>query len=175
MSEQALVTVAPVKSRPIGRTLRFLLGAFLSVLIEPAIAQLSWTTIAMIGGVILGLVAGYTAIHFSVRRFAPNLNRWLGAILAMTPIALLCVFGDDFGQIAAAGYIGSSLLIDSINGDAGCEVMAVPGILSKKRTHLACLLFSPLDWLESKMTRSASVNEHQGVRPRFAAFNFLSH
>ena len=169
MSKQALVTVTPVKSRPIGRILRFLLGAFLSVLIEPAIAQLSWTTIAIIGGVILGLLAGYTAIHFSVWRFTPNLNRWLGAVLAMTPVALLCVFGDVIGQISAAGYIGISLFIDSINGDAGCEVMAVPGILSKKRTHLACLLFSPLDWLESKLTRSAAVEEHQGVATHFTS------
>ncbi len=151
MSKQALVTVTPAKSRPVGRILRFLLGAFLSVLVEPAIAQLSWTTIAIIAGVILGLLAGYTAIHFSVWRFAPNLNRWLGAMLAMTPVALLCIFGDVIGQISAAGYVGGSLLIDSINGDAGCEVMAVPGIMCKKRTHLACLLFSPLDWLETKL------------------------
>ncbi len=151
MSKQALVTEVPVKSRPIGRILRFLLGASLSVLVEPAIAQLSWTTIAIIAGVILGLLAGYTAIHFSVWRFAPNLNRWLGSVLAMTPAALLFVFGDVIGQISVAGFVGGSLLINSINGDCGCQVMAIPGILLKKRTHLACLLFSPLDWLESKL------------------------
>ena len=53
--------------------------------------------------------------------------------------------------MASVGYIGGSLLIDSINGDAGCEVMAVPGMLLKRRTHLACLVFSPLDWLEDKL------------------------
>ncbi len=169
MSKQALVTVTPAKSRPVGRILRFLLGAFLSVLIEPAIAQLSWTTIAIIGGVILGLLAGYTAIHFSVWRFAPNLNRWLGAMLAMAPVTLLWVFGEVIGQISAASYIGISLFIDSISGDSGCELMAIPGILTKKRTHLACLLFTPLDWLESKLTRSAAVEEHQGVATHFTS------
>ena len=107
--------------------------------------------LVMIAGVILGLLAGYTAIHFSVWRYAPELNRWLGSVLAMTPAALLFVFGDVIGQISVAGYVGVSLLIDSINGDCGCEVMAIPGILFNKRTHLACLLFSPLDWLESKL------------------------
>ncbi len=151
MSEHALVTVAAIKSRPIGRILRFLLATFLLERVVPAIAGASWTTNAMIAGVILGLLAGYTAIHFSVWRYAPELNRWLGSVLAMTPAALLFVFGDVIGQISVAGYVGVSLLIDSINGDCGCEVMAIPGILFNKRTHLACLLFSPLDWLESKL------------------------
>ena len=151
MFEHALVTVTAIKSRPIGRFLRFLLATFLFELVVPAIAGVSWTTNAMIAGVILGLLAGYTAIHFAVWRFAPNLNRWLGSVLAMTPAALLFVFGDVIGQISVAGFVGGSLLINSINGDCGCEVMAIPGILLKKRTHLACLLFSPLDWLESKL------------------------
>ncbi|MFB3106773.1 MAG: hypothetical protein ACE1ZA_17870 [Pseudomonadales bacterium] len=43
------------------------------------------------------------------------------------------------------------LLIDSMNGDAGCEVMASPGLLLRKHTHLACLLFTPLDWVENKL------------------------
>ncbi len=30
-------------------------------------------------------------------------------------------------------------------------VMAIPGLLLKKRTHLACLLFTPLDWVENKL------------------------
>ena len=41
--------------------------------------------------------------------------------------------------------------IDSFNGDSGCEVMAVPGIICNERTHLVCIAFSPLDWLEQKV------------------------
>ena len=52
----------------------------------------------------------------------------------------------------ALAYIGLSLLIDVIRADAGCEVMALPGLLSKKRTHLACLAFTPIDWLEQKFS-----------------------
>ena len=86
----------------------------------------------MIAGVILGLLAGYTAIHFAVWRFAPKLSRWLGSVLAMTPAALLFVFGDVIGQISVAGYVGVSLLIDSINGDCGCEVMASTASSSRR-------------------------------------------
>ena len=151
MSESASDTVAAVKSKPIGRILRFVLGALMLGLVAPNIVRASWTTDAIIVGVIVVLLAGYTAIHLAVWRFTPNLNRWLGAVLAVAPAALVFVLGDGIGQVSAVTYVGGSLLIDSINGDAGCEVMAVPGIMCKKRTHLACLLFSPLDWLEAKL------------------------
>ena len=73
-----------VKSRPIGRILRFILGAYMLVLAVPAIAQASLTTGAMIAAVILALLVGYIAILHSVRRFAGNLNRWLGSVHPQT-------------------------------------------------------------------------------------------
>lgn len=151
MSEQASTTIATSKSRPIGRILRFVMGAFMLALIVPQMPWGSWMPLGMITGVFIVLLTGYTAIHFAVWRFAPNIHRWLGAIAAVAPVALLLVFGGGIGQIASVGYVGISLLIDSINGDAGCEVMAIPGILLNKRTHLACLVFTPLDWVESKL------------------------
>ena len=151
MSELALTTIAAIKSRPIGRILRFLMGAFMLGLIAPQIPWASWTANATIAGVIVALVVGYTAIHFAVRRFVPNINRWLGAVVAAAPVMLLFIFGGGIGQIASVGFVGASLLIDSINGDAGCEVMAIPGLLLGKRTHLACLFFTPLDLLEGKL------------------------
>lgn len=151
MSEQASTTIAASKTRPIGRILRFGMGALMLAGIVPQIPWGSWTSLGMIGGAVIALLAGYTAIHFAVWRFTPNINRWLGSVIAVAPVALLFVFGGGIGQIASVGYVGASLLIDSINGDAGCEVMAIPGILLNKRTHLACLVFSPLDWVESKL------------------------
>jgi hypothetical protein len=151
LSDSAAPILAGTRSRPIGRLLRFLMGASMVALIVPEIARASLTKSAMVGGVILALLGGYTLIHLAVWRFAPELNRWLGALLAVTPAALLFLFGGAIGQIASVGYIGGSLLLDGINGDAGCEVMAVPGMLLNRRTHLACLVFSPLDWLESKL------------------------
>ena len=152
MAEQTpTAAVAATKSRPIGRILRFGIGAFMLAPIVPQIASATLMTDAMIAGTIVALLAGYTLIHLAVWRFAPNLNRWLGAVVAVAPAVLVFVFGGAIGQIAAVGYVGGSLLIDSLNGDAGCEVMAIPGILCGKRTHLACLVFSPLDWLEEKL------------------------
>jgi hypothetical protein len=146
-----MVGVTATKSRPVGRILRFLMGGFMLTLIAPAIASATSKSGAMIAGTIVALLVGYTAIHLAVWRFAPDLNRWLGGVVAVTPAVLLFGFGGGIGQVSAVGYIGGSLLIDSINGDAGCEVMAIPGLICGKRTHLACLVFSPLDWLEEKL------------------------
>ena len=120
-------------------------------LIAPQIVAATWSNDAMIAGTIVALLVGYTVIHLAVWRFAPNLNRWAGAVVAVAPAVLLFVFGGGIGQAGAVGYIGGSLLIDSLNGDAGCEVMAIPGIVCGKRTHLACLVFSPLDWVEERL------------------------
>ena len=124
MSEIASAADVAIKSRPIGRILRFLMGAFMLTRIAPEIASASWSTNAVIASVILALLAGYTAVHFAVGHFAPKLNRWLGAVIAVAPAVLLFTLGGSVGQIASVAYIGGSLLIDSISGDAGCEVMA---------------------------------------------------
>ena len=35
--------------------------------------------------------------------------------------------------------------------------MTLPGMLLGKRTHLVCIVFSPLDWIEDKLTGSMSI------------------
>ena len=60
------------------------------------------------------------------------------------------VFGQGEGGTAAITYVGVSLLIDALRADSGCEVMALPGLIFGNRTHLACIVFSPVDALESR-------------------------
>jgi len=56
--------------------------------------------------------------------------------------------------VASVAYIGVSLLLQAIRSEGGCEVVSIPGILFRRPTHLACIVFSALDWLESWMSRS---------------------
>jgi hypothetical protein len=46
--------------------------------------------------------------------------------------------------------VAIALLTAAIRGGGGCEVMSVPSLFTGKHTHLACLLFSPIDWCESQ-------------------------
>ena len=65
--------------------------------LAPVVPQTPWASWQAIVGVFVALIAGYTTIHFSVRRFVPDLNRWLGTVVAVAPVLLLFVFGDGIG------------------------------------------------------------------------------
>jgi hypothetical protein len=110
-------------------------------------------------GVAAALVILYTLVHVLVSRYWPRLNRWLGAYLALAPLAAVYVFGSGGGYIFGAGegqlgvltFLGVSLLLAGVRGDLGCEVMTIPGLVFKQHTHLACIVFSPIDWLEQRV------------------------
>jgi len=151
---EATIETAPSstsRARPIGRILRFLMAGYLLVTVIPHYLGASWQSNLKIAAAIGGLIILYTGMHLVIAKYAPHLNRWLGALLAITPAVLLFLFGGGIGQMGSVSYIGGSLFIDSLAGDSGCEVMAVPGIICNERTHLVCIAFSPLDWLEQKL------------------------
>ena len=86
-----------------------------------------------------------------VASYLTKLNRWLGAFLAILPVCLVFAFGGVLGQVGALSFLAVSLLLAAIRADGGCEVMSIPSLVFGKRTHLICLLFSPLDWVEEKI------------------------
>jgi hypothetical protein len=140
------------RAGPIGRILRLAMAVLITVIVTPYYLTTSSQSNLKIAAVIGGLVIFYTLMHLVISKYVPGLNRWLGAILAIVPATLLFLLGGGIGQMAAMTYVGGSLFIDSLIGDGGCEVMAIPGLIFGKRTHLVCIAFSPFDWLEEKLT-----------------------
>jgi hypothetical protein len=153
MTEATIETAASntTRARPIGRILRLLMAGYLIVTVIPYFLQAGWQANLKIAAAIGGLIILYTGMHLVIAKYVPRLNRWLGALLAIVPAALLFLLGGGIGQMGSLSYIGGSLFIDGLNGDSGCEVMAVPGMICNERTHLACIAFTPLDWLERKL------------------------
>ncbi|MBE0595027.1 MAG: hypothetical protein IH616_21790 [Gemmatimonadales bacterium] len=94
----------------------------------------------------------YAVVHAIVRRLGPRVHRWYGALLAVVPLVLLFAVGGPIGHVSASAYIGLSLLVQTLRADAGCEVLAVPALLIGGRTHLAGILFSPIDLVEKHLT-----------------------
>ena len=139
---------------PIGRGLRFLLGVWFIVLVVPYFRTRGWPSILATAGLVLGLLVVYSLIHLGVSNYLPNLNRWVGAILAWIPAVLVFVFGTAQAQVAVLTFASLSLILASLRGDPGCEVMSIPGAIFKKHTHLVCIVFSPIDWLEAKIFKS---------------------
>ena len=153
MIDRTTVETNTHDAKPIGRVLRFAMGAALiSLLIAQGVLDAAANILWQSSAVFVGLIALYSVIHFIVLRFLSTINAVLGTIIALSPAILVYYIAGDAGQIAVIAYIGSSLLIDAVTADLGCEVMAIPGILFRRRTHLCCIAFSPIDWIESRVS-----------------------
>ena len=148
----------------IGRSLRLLVALVLVIIDVPVLLRAGWRYNLSILALTLGLTLFYTLLHYVVSRHIPKLNSYLGAVLAVTPVFLVWFFGQGGGYLFGSGeggtaaitYVALSLLIDVVRADSGCEVMALPGLLFRERTHLACLLFFPIDMMERAGARKSS-------------------
>lgn len=137
-----------ISARPLGRVLRLLLGVFLIVETGWSLIESSPSIVAMMAGVVVAEFLFYAAVHAVILRTGSSINRWVGAVLAVTPVALVFVLSGAAGQLGTNLFIGISLLFTALRNDAGCEVMTLPGMAFGKRTHLVCIAFSPIDWAE---------------------------
>jgi len=141
------------RARPLGQVLRLLFGILVFVLIVPyyfiaTVNVLLQTLLATIG-----LAVFYIVLDVVINKYISSINPIIGAILANVPILLMWLLGKGGTQLGALTYLGIALIVTSLRADAGCEVMSIPGLIIKRHTHLACLFFSPIDWLERKMAK----------------------
>jgi len=140
------------KAGIIGRTLRLMLGALFGWLTFTVLrgedGPFNLRVLAVLGGITLF----YALLHAAVARRSATSHRWLGAIAAVLPIVLVFAFGGAVGRIAVAAYVGLSLLLQTVRGDAGCEVLALPAALFRRPAHLPGILFSPIDLVEKHLT-----------------------
>jgi len=149
----------PRQAPPAGRALRILLGLVLMVYVAPVYFRVPVRVAAGSLLLMLGLIGVYSLIHIVVSRriiaFGPCLGAAVAAGLLVTLYVAgasgLPILGHGKGQLAAATFLGISLVVAGLRAAPGCEVMAIPGLLFGKHTELACLIFSPLDRLERKL------------------------
>ena len=149
----------PRQAPPVGRALRILLGLVLMVYVAPVYFRVPVRVAAGSLLLMLGLIGVYSLIHIVVSRriiaFGPCLGAAVAAGLLVTLYVAgasgLPILGHGKGQLAAATFLGLSLVVAGLRAAPGCEVMAIPGLLFGKHTELACLIFSPLDRLERKL------------------------
>jgi hypothetical protein len=155
LDSQALLQ-EPRRAPPVGRALRVLLGLVLIVYTVPVYFQVPMRLAVGAWLLMLGLIGIYSLIHIAVSRRLVPFGPFLGAIVANGLLIALYVagasglpiLGHGKGELAAVTFLGVSLIVAGVRAAAGCEVMAIPGVLFGKHTELACLIFSPLDRLE---------------------------
>jgi len=142
----------PRQAPPVRRALRILLGLVLMVYVAPVYFRVPVRVAAGSLLLMLGLIGVYSLIHIVVSRriiaFGPCLGAAVAAGLLVTLYVAgasgLPILGHGKGQLAAATFLGISLVVAGLRAAPGCEVMAIPGLLFGKQ-HRAGVsyLFSP--------------------------------
>ncbi len=148
-------------AKPVGRVLRLLMGTALTIRAAQQMISGDTTLNLQAAGIVLGLLLLYTVIHLAISRFVPSINAWLGAVIALVPAILVFALVDPSLRFSLVLFIGVSLIVTAVRADGGCEVMTLPGMLLGKRTHLVCIVFSPLDWIEDRLTGDTSTAEDE--------------
>ena len=137
------------EATPISRLLRLVLGLAMIGMVATPLQRAAWQGRLEVAGVVAGLIVLYMAVHLLVTRYFGWLHPWLGAAIAVTPAFMVFMGGGVFAA-GAVLFIGLSLILIAALGHPGCEVLAFPALVLGRRTHLACILFSPIDWLEGR-------------------------
>jgi peptidoglycan/LPS O-acetylase OafA/YrhL len=146
------------KAPPLGRALRILIGLALIAYVTPVFFRVPLRFTVEVFLLLLGLIALFSLLHIASQRIL-SLGSSLGAVVATGLLVALYVagthgsliFGHGEGALAVITFLGVSLVVAGVRAAPGCEVMAIPNLLFRKHTELACLIFSPLDNLERKL------------------------
>lgn len=136
-----------------GRTIRILIGIILVWLVFPVYTESAPGANYLLFGFSAGLLFFYLIIHFVISSYAPPLRKWVGVLIASAPVVCVYLFGGEAGKVGVLTFLGLSFLVAGIRADTGCEVMSIPNLVLNKKSTLPCLLLSPLDELEKKLTK----------------------
>ena len=131
----------------------FLVAAFLAVLGD----GVSWAE---------GL-AGFVAFPVAILVLHAGLARVIGRQFEATGGLGFCLnlalgavlFSADSTRELTALFAGSSLLLTAARGYAGCEVLAVSNFVLRRHDQVGCVLFSPLDQIEARVSGSRIAQE----------------
>lgn len=128
----------------VGRWTRLILGSIIPLLSifrvlvseRPSTGFLAETAIYVV--VIFG---GYLAGHYLLgERLLARANPWIGTLILVGPptLALALSLGPSAFQLALALYISISLVFNFVMSYGGCEVMAIPSLVFRRRYVVYC-------------------------------------
>lgn len=133
----------------VGRVTRALVGGWLvlaSVRVLVETPRLGPSDVAVAAGTVLALTVLYTAlVRVLGDRVLTRLNPWTGTSMLLTPVVVLAlamtVVDVPRGLVAGSfAYGGVSLLLVSVTGYGGCEVVGIPAALLRRRYTVFCPL-----------------------------------
>ena len=112
---------------------------------------------------LLGLV-GFPAVLLAGQwlraRRTPTPLRATGPVAhALNLAVLLALYLWEPTSDAALVFLGASMLLAALRGDAGCEVLAVPNWLLGRDDQVGCAVFWPIDQRERQATVHGRISD----------------
>jgi hypothetical protein len=135
---------------PVSRALRFLVGAWLVVVVVLHAPSLDGAGAVTMSASVVGLLVFYAALHLLLM-WQRTPNAMVAVVVALAPVLAIFTVGGTAMRLGALAFYGASLVVAAVQGDPGCEVLSISGLVLRRRAHVLCLLFSPLDALEAKV------------------------
>jgi hypothetical protein len=129
---------------PIGTLARVLVGT-VAIALPVALTGITWID-AVIAFTALPLLAGLAA---PLARRTPAPGCVLLCAMVLLNAALVAPTSAN-GNVTIWVWLGASMLVAAVRGYAGCEVLAIPNLLTGRRSQVGCPLFTPIDSLESR-------------------------
>ncbi len=149
------------EARIVGRILRLLVGGLIAVGFAAANPDIVLSEPGALAVSLAGVVIFYILYTILMgNRVLTKVNPWVGALIMDWPLIVIwiVVLGHLPGIptpliLAVFLYFGISLIISGITKYGGCEVVTIPGLILRKRYNVACIIFSPIDWLEDRLVK----------------------
>ena len=145
---------------PIGTAAR-VAGGLAAVTVPAAVSGLTWWDVGA-GLAILPLTAALTAAAVSAALASRPRARhaqlgaaepWIRSALVLMVVIGIAVAATFLtpldGPASAWIFIGVSLLVGALRGDAGCEAVAIPNAIAGRTDPTGCVIYSPLDRMEA--------------------------
>ena len=145
---------------PIGTAAR-VVGGLTAVALPIALGGFGWWDVAAVL-VALPLVTTGAAVLITAayRRLAPEaLARrqaicsgptcWLIATVIGAAVAIDALTPAS-GEVVVWVWLGGSMLVAAARGYGGCEVLAIPNLITGRRDRIGCILYTPIDRAEAR-------------------------
>jgi hypothetical protein len=145
---------------PIGTAARVAGGAT-AVALPIALHGLTWRE-AAVALVALPLVAAIAAplITSILRRIAPSTLEFRHGVCSAPGCSLIMVMilansglaalTSANGTVTIWAWLGVSMLLAAARGYGGCEVLAIPNLISGRHDQIGCILYTPIDAIEER-------------------------
>jgi hypothetical protein len=145
---------------PIGTVSR-IAGGLIAIALPIAIGGFGWWDAAAALVALPVVATGAAALIVATyERLAPRALRraraicsgpacWLIAIMIGAAVGIDALTPAS-GEVAFWVWLGASMLIAAARGYGGCEVLAVPNLITGRGDQIGCILYTPIDRLEAR-------------------------